>query len=149
MEFILKDFNELGIDELYDIMRVRNEVFVVEQNCIYQDLDNKDKSAYHLFYRENGEIVAYLRILDKGISYDEVSIGRVLVIKDQRKNGLASKLLQKAIEFIENTMRQSDIRISAQLYLEEFYKSLGFVVTSDMYYEDDIPHIEMLYSNSK
>lgn len=149
MEFYIKSYNELCKEELYEILKVRNEVFVVEQECPYQDCDGKDKHAYHLYIIENNKIIGYLRILNKGISYDEVSIGRVLVHKNHRNKGIGRKLMQKAIDHILNEMKEYDIRISAQVYLLDFYSSLGFKTTSKEYLEDDIPHIEMLYSKTK
>ena len=145
MNWKIKRFEELTTTELYEILRVRAEVFVVEQTCVYQDLDLKDKKAYHLFCENNGEIVAYLRILDKGVSYPEISIGRVLTRETNRSTGLAREMMQKAISFVEEELSEMQIRISAQLYLKRFYESLGFSVTSDIYLEDDIEHIEMVY----
>lgn len=145
MNWKTKRFEELTTTELYEILRVRAEVFVVEQTCIYQDLDLKDKKAYHLFCENNGEIAAYLRILDKGVSYPEISIGRVLTRETNRRIGLAREMMQKAISFVEEELSEMQIRISAQLYLKRFYESLGFSVTSDIYLEDDIEHIEMVY----
>jgi len=141
----IKKFKELKVEELYEILRIRNTVFVIEQQCIYQDVDDKDKNAYHLFAMENGKVVAYLRILGKGISYREVSIGRVLTNNNYRGKGLGKELMLKAIHFIENDLKEETIRISAQEYLLNFYGSLGFKSVSDMYIEDDIPHVEMLY----
>ncbi len=145
MNWKIKRFEELTITELYEILRVRAEVFVVEQNCVYQDLDMKDKKAQHLFCEENGEIMAYLRILDKGVSYPEISIGRVLVTEMNRRKGLAREMMQRAMNFVKDELGESQIRISAQLYLKRFYESLGFQATSDVYLEDDIEHIEMVY----
>ncbi len=145
MNWKIKRFEELTITELYEILRVRAEVFVVEQICVYQDLDLKDKSAYHLFCEESGKIVAYLRILDKAVSYPEISIGRVLVTEMNRRKGLARGMMQRAMEFISKELDEKQIRISAQLYLKAFYESLGFVVVSEIYLEDDIEHVEMLY----
>ena len=145
MNWKIKRFEEMTTTELYEILRVRSEVFVVEQTCIYQDLDLKDKKAYHLFCENNGEIAAYLRILDKGVSYPEISIGRVLTRETNRRIGLAREMMQKAISFVEEELSEMQIRISAQLYLKKFYESLGFSVTSDIYLEDDIEHIEMVY----
>jgi ElaA protein len=122
-------------------------VFVVEQQCIYEDCDGKDKKSYHLFAEHNGEILVYLRILEKGISYNEISIGRVLARENYRGNGFAKQMMLRAIEFIENNLNEKVIRISAQEYLLKFYSSLGFVRVSEGYLEDDIPHIEMLYKN--
>ncbi|MCM1989465.1 GNAT family N-acetyltransferase [Oceanirhabdus seepicola] len=145
MNLKMKKFSDLTVEELYGILKLRNEVFVVEQECIYQDCDNKDKNAYHLFVEENSEIIAYLRILEKGISYDEISIGRVVVAKEQRKKGLARKIMMKAIDFIQEELNEYEIRISAQEYLIDFYKSLGFEEVSEVYLEDSLPHKEMLY----
>ena len=145
MNWIIKKFDELTITELYEILRVRAEVFVVEQDCVYQDLDLKDKKAYHLFCEENGEIAAYLRIQEKGVSYREISIGRVLTRKDYRRKGLCRELMMRAISFVEQELKESEIRISAQLYLRAFYESLGFIPTSEVYLEDGIKHIEMKY----
>lgn len=145
MNWKIKRFEELTTTELYEILRVRAEVFVVEQTCVYQDLDLKDKKAYHLFCENNGEIVAYLRILDKGVSYPEISIGRVLTTEMNRGKGLAREMMQRAISFIKEELYEMQIRISAQLYLKKFYESLSFSVTSDVYLEDDIEHIEMVY----
>lgn len=145
LNWIIKKFNELTTYELYEILRVRNEVFVVEQKCAYQDCDDKDKNSYHLFCIDNGNIVSYLRILEKGISYEEISIGRVLVVNNYRGKNLAKESMTKAINFIETHLIETSIRISAQAYLINFYKSLGFKEVSEVYLEDDIPHIEMLY----
>ena len=141
----IKRFDELNITELYEILRVRAEVFVVEQACVYQDLDLKDKKAYHLFAEEKQEIFAYLRILDKGVSYPEISIGRVLTTEVNRRKGLAREMMRKAITLITEELEEKKIRISAQLYLKAFYEELGFVKVSEVYLEDDIEHIEMLY----
>lgn len=148
MEWNIKRFNQLSIEEIYEILQIRNEVFVVEQKCAYQDCDGKDKHSYHLFYSHKGKIVSYLRILEKGISYKEISIGRVLTKKEYRNKGLIRKGMLKAINFIEENLGENSIRISAQEYLKEFYKSLGFKEVSKVYLEDNIPHVEMLYSSN-
>ena len=145
VEWKIKRFEELATTELYEILRVRAEVFVVEQTCIYQDLDEKDKRAYHLYCEENGKVKAYLRILDKGVSYSEISIGRVLTTENNRRKGLAREMMEKAIDFIKKDLGENCIRISGQLYLQAFYESLGFQTVSEVYLEDDIPHVEMLY----
>ena len=149
VEWKIKRFEELTTTELYEILRVRAEVFVVEQTCIYQDLDEKDKRAYHLYFEENGKVKAYLRILDKGVSYPEISIGRVLTTENNRRKGLAREMMEKAIDFIGKELGENQIRISGQLYLQVFYESLGFQTVSEMYLEDDIPHVEMLYGGYK
>lgn len=145
MEYNIKAFKELTTDEIYEIMRVRNEVFVVEQNCVYQDCDGKDKKSYHLYYMNNNKVLAYVRILEKGVSYNEVSIGRVLVSKEYRGKGLARDCMKRAIDFVKNNLKENTIRISAQEYLKGFYGSLGFKEVSEVYLEDNIPHIEMVY----
>ncbi|WP_251859876.1 GNAT family N-acetyltransferase [Clostridium sp. Marseille-Q2269] len=147
MGWNLKKFNELTTEEIYEILRVRNQVFVVEQECAYEDCDGKDKSSYHLFYMEEGKVISYVRILPKGLTFHEISIGRVLVNKDYRGKGFARQNISKAIEFVENNLKENSIRISAQHYLLEFYKSFGFKPVSEVYLEDDIPHIEMLYNS--
>ncbi len=145
MDFKIKRFNELTTEELYEILKVRNTVFVIEQNCIYQDCDGKDRNSFHIFAMDGEEVIAYSRVLDKGISYDEISIGRVLVAKAQRGKGIANMLMNKAITFITEELNEDNIRISAQEYLLKFYSSLGFKVVSETYLEDGIPHVEMVY----
>ncbi|MGH4119613.1 GNAT family N-acetyltransferase [Clostridium sp.] len=145
MNWIIKKFNELSSDELYEILKLRSEVFVVEQECIYEDCDGKDKKSYHLFAEQNGEILVYLRILEKGVTYNEISIGRVLANKKYRGRGFAKQMMLRAIEFIEHYLNENEIRISGQEYLLDFYSSFGFVKVSEGYLEDGIPHIEMLY----
>ncbi|MCT4508272.1 MAG: GNAT family N-acetyltransferase [Tepidibacter sp.] len=145
MNWVLKKFEELNIKELYKILQVRNEVFILEQKCPYQDCDGNDEISYHLFLEDNEEILCYLRIIPKEIAYYEVSIGRVLVSKNKRKKGLAREMMLIAIDFIERKLNEKSIRISAQKYLVNFYKSLGFKEVSDVYLEDGIEHVEMLY----
>ena len=145
MELNIKEFKELSNFELYKIIQVRINVFVVEQNCSYEECDDKDLKSYHLFYQDNETIAAYLRIIPAGISYSEPSIGRVLVKKEYRRQGLASEMMKKAVEFIKENFNSDSIRISAQKYLMDFYQDLGFKRVSEEYLEDDIPHYEMLY----
>ncbi|MTI71945.1 MAG: GNAT family N-acetyltransferase [Firmicutes bacterium] len=147
MEIIVKKYNDLTLDELYDILKIRTDIFVVEQNCPYPECDGKDKFSYHVIGKKNNEIIAYLRILPKGISYKEVSIGRVLVKKDHRGLELGKQIMKKAIKFIKEELKENFIRISAQKYLLNFYKSLGFTKESEVYLEDGIEHIEMLYKD--
>ncbi|MGL5329009.1 MAG: GNAT family N-acetyltransferase [Peptostreptococcaceae bacterium] len=146
MKWKIKKFEELSTKELYEILKLRAEVFVVEQNCVYQDVDSKDEKSYHLFLEENNTLVAYSRIIPRKISYDEVSIGRVIIKKAHRGSGLAKEMMLNAIDFIKNSMNEESIRISAQAYLIDFYKSVGFKEVSEIYLEDDIEHIEMLYN---
>lgn len=148
MEWQIKHFDELDSLELYKIIKQRINVFVVEQNCPYPDCDDKDLNSYHLFSEDDDLIVAYCRILLPGVSYKEPSIGRVLVHKEYRRQGLGKELMKKAIEYIEEELGKNRIRISAQQYLLKFYTGLGFKVVSDMYLEDNIPHLEMLYERN-
>ena len=145
MEYF-KKFEKLTSVELYEIIKLRIDIFVVEQNCPYPELDRKDYKAIHHFIKDNDEIVAYLRILPKGVSYDEMSIGRFIVKKDHRGRGFAKKILKNAINYIEKELNETEIRLSGQKYLEKFYNSFGFDTVSDVYLEDDIPHVEMLYN---
>lgn len=146
MNWIIKKFEDLNCKELYKILALRNEVFIVEQKCAYQDCDGKDIFAHHLFLEDEGEIAAYLRIIEKGISFGEVSLGRLLVRSRYRRKGIAREIMEKAIKFVEEELKEYEIRISAQTYLINFYRSLGFRKVSEVYLEDEIPHIEMLYS---
>ncbi|MBS7332670.1 MAG: GNAT family N-acetyltransferase [Weeksellaceae bacterium] len=140
-----KLFDELSAKELYQIIQLRNEVFVIEQDCIYQDADGKDMKCGHLWATINDDIVAYSRIVPKGVSYEnEPSIGRVVTSDKVRGMGLGKQLIEYSIQTIENRLFTSSIRISAQLYLKAFYESFGFEQVSEEYLEDDIPHIEML-----
>jgi len=141
----LKKFQELKVEEIYKILEIRNEVFIVEQQCAYQDCDGKDENGYHLYLEDNNKIIAYLRILNKGVSYDEISIGRVLVHKNYRGKGISREMMLKAINFIKLNLNEKEIKIQAQSYLVNFYGSLGFKETSNEYLEDNIPHIDMLY----
>ncbi len=141
----IKRFNELSTGELYQILQLRNEVFVVEQNCIYQDADTKDYIAYHLFQEKDHKIIAYARLFKSGDYFDKASIGRVVVQPDFRKQNLGKKLMQKAIQFLTETLNETFIEISAQTYLLKFYNDLGFKPTGAEYLEDGLPHIRMIY----
>ena len=136
-------FETLSVNELYDILKLRSEIFVVEQNCVYLDIDGKDKLALHLFGEFDGKIVAYSRLFKSGICYENSSIGRVVVDANYRDKKWGHDLMREAIAGIKNHFGESKITISGQLYLKKFYESHGFVQTSEMYLEDDIPHIEM------
>ena len=144
MVWILKQFNDLTAQELYAILQLRNEVFIVEQNCPYQDLDNKDLKAWHLMGMADGKLLAYSRLLAPGISYSESSIGRVVSSPATRKSGMGKKLMQESIKQIQYLFHTDVIRIGAQLYLKNFYESYGFIQDGDIYLEDNIPHIIML-----
>lgn len=140
----IKTFDEFTVTELYSILKARIDVFVIEQNCPYPDLDNYDQKAVHIWAEEKGEVLAYCRIFNKGIKYDETSIGRVLTTEKARGKSLGKLLIQYAVETIENRFRTSEIRISAQDYLLRFYTGFGFEDTGNKYLEDDIPHTEMI-----
>jgi ElaA protein len=139
----IKPFQALSLSELYSILQLRSEVFVVEQNCIYQDIDGKDEKALHVLGEFDGKIVAYARLFKPNDYFEKSSIGRVIVDQDFRDKKLGHFLMREAIEAIRNHFGETQITISAQLYLKKFYESLGFIQTSEMYLEDDIPHIEM------
>jgi ElaA protein len=144
MEWVLKNYKELTKEELYGLLRLRAEVFVVEQDCPYQDLDNKDQLAHHLLGKIDNQVAAYLRIFKAGDYFQEISIGRVVVKPSYRSMGLGHKLMQQAILFIEQNSKQKSIRISAQTYLKNFYESHGFKQIGEAYLEDGLPHIGML-----
>lgn len=139
-----KAFDELTTDELYEIMQLRVNVFVVEQNCPYPELDGKDKSCLHLYATSGQQIVAYARIVPPGLSYPQISIGRVITHPDFRKEGLGKQLIGHAIDKIEEEFGIQDIQIGAQCYLNTFYQSFGFKPVSEQYLEDGIPHVDMI-----
>ena len=139
----IKRFNELSLQELYSLLQLRSEVFVVEQNCVYQDIDGKDEKALHLIGEIEGKIVAYARLFKPNDYFENASIGRVITKEEVRNLKLGHQLMLNAIAGIKNFFNEEKITISAQLYLKKFYESHGFIQTSEMYLEDDIPHIEM------
>ena len=141
---IIKKFDELTIHELYDILQLRIEVFAVEQDCVYQDLDQKDQKAIHLFFKENDKIIAYTRLFAPGKYFVEASIGRVVVDANFRKKGLGHILMKESIRAVQKLFNTSKITISAQTYLQRYYESHGFKQVGSGYLEDGIPHIEML-----
>ena len=141
--FKIKRFNELSTVELYSLLQLRSEVFVVEQNCVYQDVDGKDDNAIHVLGFLDNELASYSRIFDKGIYFEEASIGRVVVSPKHRDKKLGHDLMQVSIAAVKEHFKEHNITISAQEYLKKFYESHGFVQTSEMYLEDDIPHIQM------
>ena len=143
LNWTCKSFNELSPGELYAIFRLRNEVFIVEQNCPYMDADNKDQDSYHLMGWDNDELAAYTRLLPPGLAYTEMSIGRVVTAPAKRKQGLGKELIEKSIEQCYLLFGKKSIRIGAQLYLRSFYTSLGFNAWGDTYLEDGIEHINM------
>ncbi|MEI4302474.1 GNAT family N-acetyltransferase [Streptococcus suis] len=146
MQWEIKAFDQLSLQELYGILTLRVDVFVVEQACPYPEVDGKDPNCLHLLGTDEGELVAYLRILPAGLSYDEVSIGRVVIKPSHRGKGLGRPMMEQAIHFITNEWKERQIKIGAQAHLEKFYSSLGFEAVSEVYLEDDIPHLDMLYT---
>ena len=142
-------FDDLSLRQLFDIYQLRTEIFVVEQECAYQEVDEKDLKAMHVVgYTNDQELAAVARILPPGLSYPDASFGRVGVSKKHRKRGLAHQMTRQMISFIEDNFANSDIRISAQCYLIDFYKKHAFKISSEEYDEDGIPHIEMIRSSN-
>ena len=144
LKWVLKKFEELSLDELYAILQLRIEVFVVEQNCPFQDIDNKDQSCYHFMAWDNDTLCAYTRIVPPGVSYKLPSIGRVVTSPKTRGEGLGRVLMEKSIDETKKLYGETDIKIGAQVYLQKFYTSLGFIQSSDIYLEDGIEHMEMI-----
>lgn len=146
IEWSCKAFKEISTEELYRILHLRSEVFVVEQNCVYQDCDDKDQQSYHLMGYEDNKLVAYARLLPGGLSFESPSIGRVVTSPSARKAGYGRELMIKAIATIKTIFPGTTITIGAQLYLKVFYSSLGFKKVGDVYLEDGIKHITMICS---
>jgi ElaA protein len=144
MQVSIKTFDELTIHELYQILRLRSEVFVVEQDCVYQDVDNKDQKALHIMGMKDGQVVAYTRVFKPGDYFDNVSIGRVVVSQEQRQYGLGKQIMLASLAAIEQRLPRKPIEISAQSYLLKFYTDLGFSAFGEEYLEDGIPHRRML-----
>ena len=141
MELVVKHFDELSTRELFEIFKLRVSVFVVEQNCPYQEVDDADKKAYHVYLKDETGIQAYLRVLPKGITFDEISIGRVIAVK--RRCGLGSLILSEGIKVAKERLGAESIAIEAQVYARELYEKAGFVQSSSEFLEDGIPHIKM------
>jgi ElaA protein len=139
-----KHFSELTTEELYHLLRLRSEVFVVEQNCVFLDMDNKDFVCHHVMGWKEKQLLGYSRIVPPGISYAESSIGRIVSSPAARGSGIGRELLLQSIQALYGLHGKRDIRIGAQYYLKEFYESYGFVQTGEIYSEDGINHIEML-----
>lgn len=144
MRWIIKTFEELNARELYHILQLRAEVFVVEQDCPYQDVDGKDEKSFHVCGYDGDALVAYARIVAPGISYSEMAIGRVVVKKTHRDQQLGYRLMEQCHSYIQNEIAAQPIRLSAQSHLRKFYERLGYQSTGKEYLEDGIPHTEML-----
>ena len=144
IQIIIKSFQELTKGELYAVLQLRSEVFVVEQNCVYQDIDSKDQVAIHVMGFKNEKLVAYTRLFGPGSYFEEASIGRVVVKISERAYGYGQDIMKASIQHIADYYNTRIIHISAQLYLKKFYSSLGFYAVGEIYLEDDIQHIKML-----
>ena len=142
-------FEELTAKKLYEVLKLRVDVFVVEQNCPYPELDNLDQQSIHLLYTEDGVIQAYERLVPGGVKYDLPSIGRVIVRQEARGRGLAKQLLEHSIDYILTEWKAPAIQLQGQVYLQEFYQSFGFQPISESYDEDGIPHVDMKLTDSK
>ncbi len=144
MRIQVKTYQELTREDLYELLRLRIEVFVVEQDCVYQDIDNKDQKAIHVIGTKENQIVAYTRVFKSGDYFDNPSIGRVVVDKSNRKHGYGKDIMLASIEAIENLFGKNDIELSSQVYLKNFYNDLNFKEKDEEYLEDGIPHIRMI-----
>ena len=141
MQLLVKHFTELSAAELYAILRARQDVFVVEQNCPFPEIDGKDLDAYHLWFEENGEILAYARVLDRGVSFETPAVGRVISIR--RREGLGSRILSEGIRIAREKYLAEVVMLEAQVYARKLYEKQGFVQVSEEFLEDGIPHIIM------
>jgi len=144
LQISIKNFSELNTDELYSILQLRSEVFVVEQDCVYQDIDYKDQKAVHVLGYKNKKLVAYTRIFKAGDYFSEASIGRVVVAKNERKFGFGHVIFEASIKAVHTYFCEKIIKISAQKYLKSFYESHNFIQLGEEYLEDGIPHIAMV-----
>ena len=144
LDWILKPFDALTPHQLYAVLQLRNEVFVVEQQCVFQDADNNDQGSYHLMGFNGDTLVAYTRLLPPGLTYDQASIGRVVTAPAVRRYGVGKKLMQESIDAVYHLFGKGPIKIGAQLYLKAFYESFGFIKVGAPYLEDGIEHIYML-----
>ncbi len=144
LEITVKTFSQLSSHELYYILQLRSEVFVVEQDCVYQDVDGKDHKALHVIGKKDNAIIAYTRVFKPGDYFKESSIGRVVVSQKERHLKYGEQLMKASIKAIEDNFNTKEIKLSAQKYLEKFYNNLGFITQGEPYLEDDIPHIAML-----
>ena len=141
--FIWRNFNSISKDELYDVLSLRQRVFIIEQDCFYEDLDYSDQDANHLLLYKDNKLIAYSRVFPPGIKYDAASIGRIVTDLDYRGKGYGKIITQESIQFLKNNFPESDISISAQYRLVDFYENLGFEREGNVYLEDDIDHIKM------
>jgi len=143
LQIKIKTFNQLTLTTLYDLLQLRSEVFVVEQDCVYQDIDGKDKKALHVLGYKEEKLVAYTRLFKAGDYFEEASVGRVVVSENERKHKYGNDIMKASITAINSYYKTDTILISAQTYLKRFYNSLGFFEIGEEYLEDGIPHIKM------
>lgn len=144
MEYSVKTYQELTAEELYTLLKLRSEVFVVEQNCVYQDIDGKDQKALHVLGYKEGKLIAYTRLFKPGEYFEKASIGRVVVKESERHHKYGNQIMQVSIQALRDYFNETEIKISAQCYLKRFYNNLGFKEFGEEYLEDGIPHIAML-----
>jgi len=144
LKICIKKFEELSLQELYDLLQLRSEVFSVEQNCVYKDLDGKDQKALHVLGFKENKVVAYTRIFGPGDYFNEASIGRVVVAKNERQHQYGYDIMKASIKAVREYFKVTTIKISAQTYLKRFYNNLGFKEFGEEYFEDGIPHVEMI-----
>ena len=149
MDWNIYHFDELTARKLYDFLKLRVDVFIVEQDCPYHELDGLDQESIHMAYTENNQTLAYARLVPAGVKYEVPSIGRVIVHPDARSRGLAKELMAKSIDFILTEWQADEIQLQGQVYLKGFYESFGFVPVSEEYDEDGIPHIDMKLAKNK
>jgi ElaA protein len=144
MDWHWSRFDTLGVDNLYDLLTLRSRVFVVEQHCVFLDMDGADQRSWHLLGRDSaGKLQAYLRMVDAGVKYPELSMGRVITSLDSRATGLGRRLVAEAMRWLHAEQPGQAVRISAQAHLQRFYAGFGFQPVGEPYMEDDIPHVEM------
>lgn len=146
MDISIQSFKDLTLFDLYDILKLRSEVFVVEQNCVYQDIDDKDQKAIHVILKQNDSIIGYTRIFKPGDYFKDASIGRVVIRLNDRHRDLGTLIMKASIQAIKDYFNTNNIKISAQTYLLDFYSNLGFKAVGESYLEDGIPHIAMVKS---
>tara|TARA_B100001778_G_scaffold69512_1_gene55077 strand:+ start:611 stop:1069 length:459 start_codon:yes stop_codon:yes gene_type:complete len=143
IKFVWKNFDELSIDELYAVLHLRQEVFIVEQDCPYLDADNSDQNAFHLLCYEDNKLIAYLRAFKPGVKYEGSSMGRIVTEINSRGLGLGKEITKEGVKFLNKEYPNQEIVISAQHRLKNFYTDLGFIPRGEVYLEDDIDHIQM------
>lgn len=143
IEWVKKKWSEISLEELYSVLRLRSEVFVVEQDCVYQDIDNKDQKAIHLLGYINKELIAYSRLFNEGDYFKETSFGRAIIKKEKRGQGYGDELVKESLKTIKNYYGNKKVKISAQAHLKTFYSKHAFIAKGKEYLEDGIPHVSM------